>query len=168
MRDEADLRGHGFTYEGSKPGAIVQGLIKMGIMNGMFIMDEADKTEKFAIATLLEILDPEQNHLSSCHTETTPSILCHFVQPYAETIPPPRISEAIAVLERKITAWQNHPAGIRDRENDASSIRLGRPNCSGHLNKTYTCEAGGELGDPPTLFCDPARRSLPGANTASR
>ena len=48
MRDEADLRGHGFTYEGSKPGAIVQGLIKMGVMNGMFILDEADKTEKFA------------------------------------------------------------------------------------------------------------------------
>ncbi|MBM3303387.1 MAG: AAA family ATPase, partial [Deltaproteobacteria bacterium] len=52
MRDEADLRGPGFTYEGSKPGAIVQGIIKMGVMNGMFIMDEADKTEKFAIATL--------------------------------------------------------------------------------------------------------------------
>ena len=44
MRDEADLKGHGFTYEGSKPGAIVQGLIKMGVMNGMYIMDEADKT----------------------------------------------------------------------------------------------------------------------------
>jgi ATP-dependent Lon protease len=63
MKDEADIRGYGFTYEGSKPGLIVQGLIKMGVMNGMFIMDEADKTEKFAIATLLEILDPEQNHL---------------------------------------------------------------------------------------------------------
>ena len=43
----------GFTYEGSKPGAIVQGLLKMGVMNGMFIFDEADKTEAFAIATLL-------------------------------------------------------------------------------------------------------------------
>ncbi len=63
MKDEADIRGYGFTYEGSKPGLVVQGLIKMGVMNGMFIMDEADKTEKFAIATLLEILDPEQNHL---------------------------------------------------------------------------------------------------------
>ena len=48
MRDESALRGHGFTYEGSKPGAIVQGLVKMATMNGMFILDEADKTEPFA------------------------------------------------------------------------------------------------------------------------
>ncbi|MHC1742178.1 MAG: S16 family serine protease [Syntrophobacteraceae bacterium] len=82
MRDEADIRGHGFTYEGSKPGFIVQGLIKMGVMNGLFILDEADKTEKFAIATLLEILDPEQNHLfHDKYTETTVDIdlsNCHF------------------------------------------------------------------------------------------
>lgn len=75
MKDEADIRGYGFTYEGSKPGLIVQGLIKMGVMNGMFIMDEADKTEKFAIATLLEILDPEQNHLfHDKYTQTTVDI----------------------------------------------------------------------------------------------
>jgi len=83
MRDEADMRGHGFTYEGSRPGAIVQGLIKMEVMNGMFILDEADKTEKFAIATLLEILDPEQNHLfHDKYTETTVDIdlsNCHFL-----------------------------------------------------------------------------------------
>jgi ATP-dependent Lon protease len=83
MKDEADIRGYGFTYEGSKPGPIVQGLIKMGMMNGMFILDEADKTEKFAIATLLEILDPEQNHLF--HDKYTQSTIdidlsnCHFV-----------------------------------------------------------------------------------------
>ena len=82
MRDEADIRGHGFTYEGSKPGAIVQGLIKMEAMNGMFILDEADKTEKFALSTLLEILDPEQNHLfHDKYTQTTVDIdlsNCHF------------------------------------------------------------------------------------------
>jgi ATP-dependent Lon protease len=82
MRDEADIRGHGFTYEGSKPGAIVQGLIKTGAMNSMFILDEADKTEKFAISTLLEILDPEQNHLfHDKYTQTTVDIdlsNCHF------------------------------------------------------------------------------------------
>lgn len=83
MKDEADIRGYGFTYEGSKPGPIIQGLIKMGVMNGMFIMDEADKTEKIAIATLLEILDPEQNHLfHDKYTQTTVDINlsnCHFV-----------------------------------------------------------------------------------------
>ena len=83
MKDEADIRGYGFTYEGSKPGPIVQGLVKMGVMNGMFIMDEADKTEKFAIATLLEILDPEQNHLfHDKYTQSTVDIdlsNCHFI-----------------------------------------------------------------------------------------
>lgn len=83
MKDEADIRGYGFTYEGSKPGPIVQGLIKMGVMNGMFIMDEADKTEKFAIATLLEILDPEQNHLfHDKYTQSTVDIdlsNAHFI-----------------------------------------------------------------------------------------
>jgi endopeptidase La len=94
MKDEADIRGYGFTYEGSKPGPIVQGLIKMGVMNGMFIMDEADKTEKFAIATLLEILDPEQNHLF--HDKYTQSTIdidvsnCHFILTAntLDTVPP--------------------------------------------------------------------------------
>lgn len=104
MRDEADLRGHGFTYEGSKPGAIVQGVIKMGVMNGMFIMDEADKTEKFAIATLLEILDPEQNHLfHDKYTQTTVDIdlsNIHFVLTAntLETVPPPVVNRCEVVL----------------------------------------------------------------------
>lgn len=83
LRDEADIRGYGFTYEGSKPGPMVQGLIKMGVMNGMFILDETDKTEQFAIATLLEILDPEQNHIfHDKYTQTTIDIdlsNAHFV-----------------------------------------------------------------------------------------
>jgi len=120
MRDEADLRGHGFTYEGSKPGAIVQGIIKMGIMNGMFIMDEADKTEKFAIATLLEILDPEQNHLfHDKYTETTVDVdlsNCHFVLTAntLETVPPPVINRCEVVfldrysVEEKIAIARQH------------------------------------------------------------
>ncbi len=107
MRDEADLRGHGFTYEGSKPGAIVQGLIKMGAMNAMFIMDEADKMEKFAIATLLEILDPEQNHLfHDKYTQTTVDIdlsNCHFILTgnTLETVPPPVVNRCeVLVLDR--------------------------------------------------------------------
>jgi len=94
MRDEADMRGHGFTYEDRNPARIVQGLIKMGVMNGMFILDEADKTEKFAIATLLEILDPEQNHLfHDKYTETTVDIdlsNCHFVLTANTLEPVPR------------------------------------------------------------------------------
>lgn len=120
MRDEADLRGHGFTYEGSKPGAIVQGLIKMGAMNGMFIMDEADKTEKFAIATLLEILDPEQNHLfHDKYTQTTVDIdlsNCHFMLTAntLETVPPPVANRCEIIfldrysVEEKIAIAKEH------------------------------------------------------------
>ncbi|MGD8984349.1 MAG: AAA family ATPase [Desulfobacteraceae bacterium] len=120
MRDESDLVGHGFTWEGSKPGAIVQGLIKMGVMNGMFIMDEADKTAKFAIATLLEILDPEQNHLF--HDRYTMSTVdidlsnCHFILTAntLETVPPAVINRCEVVLldrysvEEKIAIAQQH------------------------------------------------------------
>ena len=104
MREESALRGHGFTFEGSKPGAIVQGLIKMGIMNGMFILDEADKTEPAAVSTLLEILDPEQNHLfHDKFTMTTVDIdisNCHFILTAntLETVPPPVINRCEVVL----------------------------------------------------------------------
>ncbi len=120
MKDEADLRGHGFTYEGSKPGAIVQGLIRMGVMNGMFIMDEADKTEKFAIATLLEILDPEQNHLfHDKYTQTSVDIdlsNCHFILTAntLETVPQPVANRCEVVfldrysVEEKISIAKEH------------------------------------------------------------
>jgi endopeptidase La len=160
MRDEADLRGHGFTYEGSKPGAIVQGLIKMGIMNGMFIMDEADKTEKFAIATLLEILDPEQNHLfHDRYTETTLDIdlsNCHFVLTAntLETVPPPVVNRCEVIfldrysVEEKISiARQYLIPRLRERYEISDKEILFDPSEDGtellrHLIKTYTREAG--------------------------
>lgn len=107
MSDESELRGHGFTYEGSKPGAIVQGLIKMGVLNGMFIMDEVDKAEKFAISTLLEILDPEQNHLfHDKYVQTTIDIdlsNCHFILTAntLDNVPPPILNRCeVVVLDR--------------------------------------------------------------------
>jgi ATP-dependent Lon protease len=159
MRDEADLKGHGFTYEGSKPGAIVQGLIKMGIMNGMFIMDEADKTEKFAIATLLEILDPEQNYLyHDKYTETTIDIdlsNCHFMLTAntLETVPPAVINRCEVVMldrysvEEKISIAREHliqrvreqyQIGPEQIAFDPAEL----PDVLRYLIKTYTHEAG--------------------------
>jgi ATP-dependent Lon protease len=120
MKDESDIRGYGFTYEGSKPGAIVQGLMKMGVMNGMFILDEADKMEKFAIATLLEILDPEQNHLfHDKYTQTTVDIdlsNCHFILTAntIETVPPPVVNRCEVIfldrysVDEKISIARDH------------------------------------------------------------
>lgn len=159
MRDEADLRGHGFTYEGSKPGAIVQGLIKMGIMNGMYIMDEADKTEKFAIATLLEILDPEQNHLfHDKYTQTTVDIdlsKCHFILTAntLETVPTAVVNRCEVVildrysLEEKVAIAQQHLIGRIRRRHEITEDQIAldpaqERDLLRYLIKTYTREAG--------------------------
>ncbi|MFH0821844.1 MAG: S16 family serine protease [Pseudomonadota bacterium] len=159
MRDEADLKGHGFTYEGSNPGAIVQGLIKTGIMNGMFIMDEADKVEKFAVATLLEILDPEQNHLyHDKYTETTVDIdlsNCHFVLTAntLETVPPPVLNRCEVVLldrysiEEKVAIAREHLIRrVRERyqigEDQVYLDPADEAELMRYLIKTYTHEAG--------------------------
>jgi ATP-dependent Lon protease len=159
MRDESDLLGHGFTYEGSKPGAIVQGLIKMDVMNGMFILDEADKTEKFAIATLLEILDPEQNHLfHDKYISTTVDVdlsNCHFILTAntLETVPPPvvnrcqvvilsrySVDEKIAIARQHLLPRVRHQYGL-----DGGEIYL-EPGAEEehlrHLIQHYTHEAG--------------------------
>lgn len=159
MKDEADLRGHGFTYEGSKPGAIVQGLIKMGVMNGMFIMDEADKTEKFAIATLLEILDPEQNHLfHDKFTQTSIDIDlsdCHFILTAntLETVPPPVINRCEVVpldrysIDEKVAIAREHLIERIRRHHQISEREISfepqhEPDLLRYLVKTYTREAG--------------------------
>jgi len=159
MRDESDLRGHGFTYEGSKPGAIVQGLVKMGAMNGMFIMDEADKTEAFAIATLLEILDPEQNHLF--HDKYVSSTVdidlsnCHFILTAntLETVPAPVLDRCeVVVLDRysvdeKVAIAREYLIPrIRERHAVDDGVIGFAPDEEAellrHLVTTYTREAG--------------------------
>ncbi|MFH1114995.1 MAG: S16 family serine protease [Pseudomonadota bacterium] len=159
MRDEADLRGHGFTYEGSKPGAIVQGLIKMGVVNGMFIMDEADKTEKFAIATLLEILDPEQNHLF--HDKFTQSTVdvdlssCHFILTAntLDTVPPPVVNRCEVVqldrysVDEKVSIAREHLIDrVRNRHSITEDLIAIDPeeeeDLLRHIIKAYTHEPG--------------------------
>jgi ATP-dependent Lon protease len=159
MRDESALRGHGFTYEGSKPGAIVQGLIKMGSMNGMFILDETDKTEAFAIATLLEILDPEQNHLfHDKYTLTTVDIdlsNCHFILTAntLDTVPAPVIDRCQVVqldrysVEEKIEIARRHILPrLRERHDITAEMIDFEPDCEQeHLRfliQHYTHEAG--------------------------
>ena len=159
MKDEADIRGYGFTYEGSKPGPIVQGLIKMRATNGMFIMDEADKTEKFAIATLLEILDPEQNHLfHDKYTQSTVDIdlsNCHFILTAntVDTVPSAILNRCEVIyldrysVEEKIAIARNFLIQrVRERyligqdevffdpEEESDILR--------HLIRDYTFEAG--------------------------
>jgi len=66
--DSSYLDGHGYTYEGSTPGKIVDILKKSGCMNPIFYFDELDKvsdTKKGEEVTnlLIHLTDPSQNSL---------------------------------------------------------------------------------------------------------
>ncbi len=158
MRDEAEIRGHRRTYIGSLPGRIMQKMVKAGVRNPLFLLDELDKMgvdyRGDPASALLEVLDPEQNRNFSDHyleVEYDLSEVMFVCTANTMNIPEPLLDrmetirlpgyteeEKLNIAERYLATKQKKNHGIEGPQENLSFAREGLR----ELIRYYTREAG--------------------------
>lgn len=158
VRDEAEIRGHRRTYVAAMPGLIVNGLKKVGVANPVFLLDEIDKvgTSNFhgdPSAAMLEVLDPEQNHMFTDHYVNIPIDLSKVVfiatANSLDTIPPPLLDRMETInlsgyttLEKRHIALQHLiPKQIRTNGLGDGQVEFNQDVVS-KIIESYTRESG--------------------------